>query len=617
MEKIISIINKKKDELEKECNEKDICYQKLNHVAEGLKNGAIIIHCDDGNKKEPIEILMRMYLSKVLNKDCNPSFFEETAFLDKIINKTHSSDILDIIDCLDDILSQGPFESILDLFKNNKILLDFSNKPKKIGNIIELSSKIIELKALVAACKFPMTDVLEYMNKYNNTREIMKTICYGACLINGGIGAAAKDELMYIQICTEEIMKNSYDLLHKAKADVTNIRKQLKAHQEISKFLEQNKNKEEITELPKSYKKLDQQTQLQLVKFVYEHNMKYNNKLEKEYLKSSEVSIRNRKQLLQKYKINSDDLYLEYEIEELENILRLCSDMKIINNQDVNSIIKNIDLEKLETIYSQYKFGFIDSSFISKHINIICDDDSTYKNLIFNLRKLKGYKIPKETIISCSEILICDSGTISNNLGIIDTYLYSENLKEATDISFLKFNNINEKLDTMIELGFEDNVGSDLSLLNYDEDRYKRLIILNRLNLLSKDTSEIKSILDKDNFIIPNRVIDEYILNLSSYANTDNNSITKDEFLEKLNKYQVSNRLYEINGVKISKFKVEALTINEDNLTSEKQYKILSHGKNIDSNEYHALINFITNKNYENQKVKMAGKICQTSNSNI
>ena len=610
MEEIISIINKKKDELENECNEKDICYQKLNYVAEGLKDGAIIIKCDKDNKKEPIEILMRMYLSTMLNKDYNPSLFEETAFLDKIIHKTYSSDILDIIDCLDNILDQVSLDSLFDLFKNNKILLDFSSNTRKVNNVIELSAKIIELKSLVAVCKFPMTDVLEYMKKCDNIEDIIGTICYGGCLISCNAGNSNKDELIYVKICTEKIMKDCHKLLHNTKADITNVRKQLKAHQEIATFLEKNKNKEEIIEIPKSYKKLENDMQYQLVKSIYDHNMSYNINLQKKYLKNSQDSIRQRQQLLQKYKINSDDLFFEFEIEELENILKTLTEINISNYESIINIIKNIDLVKLETIQIQYKLGYIDSSFLSNHIGIICNDGLTYKNFVFNLRKLKGNKIPRETIINCSEVLTVDSGIISNNLGIIDTYLYKESLKNSTNINFLKSNNLKNKLDIMIELGFEDNIGEDLDLLNYSDDRYKRLIILNRLNLLSNETDEIRNILEKDKFIIPDDNIDDYLLNLPLLISDSNESISKEEFLEKLSTHQLSIRTYEIDSVKISRFKVEELLNNDDILTDKKQYEILSHGKKIDSNEYQILVNFINDKNNVNQKIKIDGKNC-------
>lgn len=158
----------------------------------------------------------------------------------------------------------------------------------------------------------------------------------------------------------------------------------------------------------------------------------------------------------------------------------------------------------------------------------------------------------------------------------------------------------------MIELGFEKNLEEDLSLLNYDFIRYKRLIILNKINLLPCDSKDLVSILQSDKFMIPDDKLDEYILNISDYTCDNDLEVGKYEFVKKLDDYQSSNRLYTINGVNISKFRIlkSIEKLNKDSLSSFEQFEVLAKNKFLDSNEYISISNYINSKTNEFQKIK-------------
>ncbi len=613
MERIISIVKNESEELQKEVDSMNTIYEKLSQVLSGIKVNVVDIDALD--RKETVNILTRIYLAMKLDKEYNQDFFDKTKFIDTILNTRNMYDVVDIIDSLDKVLEETSVSELLDLFKSNKILLDFSNNSKKVSEVIKLSTKIIELRTLVTASKFPMIEMLQYMKDNGDSQDVCEVVCYGACIdmesdpTYDDIKRDVPGKRLYIGLCTTLIAENAREFDRKVKGNLTSLRKKANAYDEIIKYLNNNKDKKEITNIPSSYKKLSDETKLELVKAIYEHNMTYNKELEKQYLKSSQSQVKKREQLLSKYKIKSKDLFYEYDYDELENILRLLSDMDIIKEQDIENLIKNVDTNKLEYIFSQYELGFLNKDFISSHRSIFGTDDSDdYKNLIFNIRKLKEMKVSKETIEKQNGILLTDSKIISNNLGIIDTYMYTDSLKDDEDISFIKEKDLTLRFDILLELGLETDLEKDISLLGYDVSRYKRLELCRRLNLLTDDTN-IKAILDSDRFMIKDDDLDSYILSLSGYNNGDS-IISKDEFLAKLSEYQDSNRVYNINGLLVSKFKVEREISRKDSLTESDIFNTLSKNKKLDTDSYMKLSDFIKGKTKSNQKIKTDGKNC-------
>lgn len=610
MEKLISILVRDKEVLEKECQEMDICYDKLNKVLNGIKIGRIEI--DDLDSSEVIKVLMRVYLSIKAEKEYNNELFNETKFLDYIIDKMNKYDAIDVITCLDKVLEEVSVDSLIDLFKNNKINLDFSKNSKKVKNLITLSARIIELKALVGASKFPILEMFQYMKDNKDDDLICKSACYGCCMAmqNDQSYTEVKEVVLgnvFLSICTTVVDDSSSEFLHKTKSTLTNLRKKVNAYDEIIKYLNESKNKKEIIGLPVSYKKLDDSAQLQLVKTIYNHNMIYNKELEKQYLKSSQDQVKLRKQLLKKYNINTNDLFYEFEYEELDSILKSLSEMNIID-ENTADILKEIDVNKLETVLMQYKLGFINSEFISEHKDIIANKDSdNYKNLVFNIRKFKEAKIPRNVINRHNDILLTDSKIISNNFATIDVYSYQDTLRKTENISFISNDDLSKKIDILLELGYETNLDEDLSLLGYDISRYKRLEICRKLNIVTDTTEEIKSILDKDKFIIKDEHLDDYILDISEYNN--NSSISKDELKEKLSQCQVSNRVYDINGVKVSKIKADKELDKKESFTQTDIFSILAKNKKLNREDYDSIVNFISNKKVLHEKIKLMGKI--------
>ena len=56
---------------------------------------------------------------------------------------------------------------------------------------------------------------------------------------------------------------------------------------------------------------------------------------------------------------------------------------------------------------------------------------------------------------------------------------------------------LEDKIDNILELGLEQFLEEDLNLLNKDKETLKKVIILKRLNIPINNMKELKSILEK------------------------------------------------------------------------------------------------------------------------
>lgn len=614
MDDIISLISQELVELKSEYDIKNNEYNTLNLALTkfiGTYCGVKTVDFRLFNEIKPTKSLVHALICYFCNLEYFDEIFDNFDFIDVIYKRVKVDDAIGIMACLNimlDIISVNQLDYILKCDDLDLVLSETYNvNPSNF--VITENLDIINEK--INSTRFPIDDLIEFLYNTDDPKNALVSIIYG-CIINKaskGDKQISIDERLNVGICNNYLLDNSHDILQSITRYLTKIRKNISAHEEMIEFLEKNKDKEEIIKLPIGYKKLNSDIQYLLVKTVYHHNMKYNRNIEKEYLNCSQDSIKKRKQLLKKYSIDDESLFFRYEFEELEDVLIKIKKIGLTNHQDIQNILETLDTNKLNEIVIQYELGFLNTDFINSNFQILSDDD-IYTNVFNNLSKLKSFGVLKNTINNSCNILLTENEVLRNNLDIIETYLYKDSLKSTSKLDFITTNNLEKKLDIMIELGFEKNLEEDLSLLNYDFIRYKRLIVLNRINLLPCDSKDLLSVLQSNKFMISDDKLDDYILNISDYTSDDEFFINKDEFIKKLDNYQSSNRLYTINGVNLSKFRILRLInkLNKDNLSSFEQFEILAKNKFLNSNEYISISNYIDSKTNEFQKVKVNEK---------
>ena len=199
-----------------------------------------------------------------------------------------------------------------------------------------------------------------------------------------------------------------------------------------------------------------------------------------------------------------------------------------------------------------------------------------------------------------------DTMLIKKNIQILKDYQLFEKIVQSNSKEFMIEEDLDKKIDRILELGLETYLQQDLNLLNQDIDSFKRIIILKRLNIPIEDISELYSILENKKFVISNQDIDNYIFDANKYSNKqiENCNLSKQEFISSLEEFKNTELTYSFDGVFISKNKVirNINNIENDNLSNKNQLDAVISETILDDFEYEKIITCLTAKNKQLKK---------------
>ena len=163
---------------------------------------------------------------------------------------------------------------------------------------------------------------------------------------------------------------------------------------------------------------------------------------------------------------------------------------------------------------------------------------------------------------------------------------------------------LEEKIDRILELGLETYLQEDLGLLNQDLNSFKRIIVLQRLNIPIDDISQLYCILENQKFVVPDCDIDNYIFDANKYdiSQIEDNTISKNDFYKLLEKYQHTKLTYNIDGIFISKNKIQRNLnrISGNKVTSKEQLNSILSNTTLEKEEIEKIKKIIL----PNEKVK-------------
>ena len=123
-------------------------------------------------------------------------------------------------------------------------------------------------------------------------------------------------------------------------------------------------------------------------------------------------------------------------------------------------------------------------------------------------------------------------------------------IKGQNDYSFLGSSNLTTKIDKFLELGYEEFVKEEITLLN--EDNIDRVYVLKSIGAMPKTKEELLDCLRSDKFLISDDKREEYINNVVSSIVTD----FKLDIDSIISDYDNTNRTICINGVILSKNRI-------------------------------------------------------------
>lgn len=361
------------------------------------------------------------------------------------------------------------------------------------------------------------------------------------------------------------IRRYASDVISEEKARKRKIKKNFSNYTYIESWIKRFKHNQEITTIPDEVMQLDdEELQKQILERIYNNNMSIYTQIEKKYNDLSSNSYNKYSLLLEQYGIDISNYNIDItnDINEVEKILKLVSSLNIKSPHKIVEIINTSKLEIVESINNLVKKGYIDNEYVNNNINIFSD---SYIDLISNIEEFKKEGLSLSSISKLKDSLCEDSDTIQRNIAVLKEYGLFSSLGDCSSASFLNIEQLEQKIDKLLELGMEQFLKDDLSLLNYEDSVYDKILLAYKLNIPIEDTNSLHNILSTP-FIVSDDDIDTYLFNVSrkKLDSLEDTNINKDDLLELLEKKQSSENVYDFDGVLISKNKVSRNLENSD-----------------------------------------------------
>ena len=280
--------------------------------------------------------------------------------------------------------------------------------------------------------------------------------------------------------------------------------------------IKRTSNQEEITDYEKFISAIPkQELRIKILKYIYEHNKVYYNRLNQEYQSLSQNSILKYQRLLEKYYLSkyldSKKIAQHYTYNDLKYLLENINNMTITNPQTIKKIILNTSKEYINQINDLIAEEILSKKTIAMHPEILEQDKNLVQNIKININNLETKNTDYKIFSKDQYPLLITPKTLSINLQTLKSYQLQELLENATDYTFLETADLEEKINLVLELGLEKALESDLGLLSYEKSRLNRLKILEQLNI-PVTNDQLRAVLNTDKFIVPTNKIESYII---------------------------------------------------------------------------------------------------------
>lgn len=368
-----------------------------------------------------------------------------------------------------------------------------------------------------------------------------------------------------IEESIDGIRRYASDVISEEKARKRKIKKNFSNYTYIESWIKRFKHNQEITTIPDEVMQLDdEELQKQILERIYNNNMSIYTQIEKKYNDLSSNSYNKYSLLLEQYGIDISNYNIDItnDINDVKKILKLVSSLNIKSPHKIVEIINTSKLEIVESINNLVKKGYIDNEYVNNNINIFSD---SCIDLISNIEEFKKEGLSLSSISKLKDSLCEDSDTIQRSIAVLKEYGLFSSLGDCSSSSFLNNEQLEQKIDKLLELSMEQFLKEDLSLLNYEDSVYDKILLAYKLNIPIEDTNSLHNILSTP-FIVSDDDIDTYLFNVSrkSLDSLEDININKDDLLELLEKKQSSENVYDFDGVLISKNKMSRNLENSD-----------------------------------------------------
>lgn len=399
---------------------------------------------------------------------------------------------------------------------------------------------------------------------------------------------------------TKRIIYNARSYYDKLKQNSNSEKRAYRRELAVYETLNENVNKILSTGEIKNIKDLlfrisNPKVRFELLKMIYFHNQEIYESLIEEYQSLSFEPSSKYQSLLDRYGILPNTYQvasvMNNSLTDVEEMLRHIVSLGITIPNEILSIIQRSTLTVIKFLTIQVSRGFIDPELLKNNMNVFFENSSEHTNLIENLAYFKENGLNPQYLKSNQELFLLPNENLKRNFNVLTDYNLLSSMKSGINCSFLSSQSLESGIDTILELGYEEFLVQNLSLLNY-QSRFKRLIVLKELNIPVTSIEELESVLTTDKFLITDEDIDAYIYNAAPYCcPTVELSIQseqgKDISTEFFDSFSSTERTYNIGDIIISKNRVHRNLITVANPTNRNSlmYAII-HNAILSDEEY-------------------------------
>lgn len=421
------------------------------------------------------------------------NYLNERSSIKALIKLSELYKIYDFKDLGDNFIDYNNIEAFL------SIMRDMNIKGYNILSIINLfrdeKQLMIDICALIVSYK-KMNDDYNNYDKINNTLYFPKDAYTLYNIIPTFVSLESKKEKEYEK---EKELTISY-------------------YYRLIDRLTKAANEKEITNASELVKLIkNEELKRNVLIYIYFHNKAYYDELKKEVQSLDNNGLIPYKGLLEKYKIEIEfeeiNSITHNSLEDVENILNLLS--KIFTNQELIQILQYSNLEIVQKIKKYYDLRFLDDDFLRANLDIFNLESNKLNTLELSLSILNEKGINPQLFEHNSSVLITNPKLLEQNLDNLIDYNLIQSLKSALNYEFLLENDLNTKIDYIIELGLYSFLERDLEILNIPLMILKRIELLNALDMPIENIEDFWSIIESEEFIVPDELIDSYISNVA------------------------------------------------------------------------------------------------------
>ncbi len=346
-------------------------------------------------------------------------------------------------------------------------------------------------------------------------------------------------EINYINNFMDKI---SLEYTTKIKELSHELKEKLKFNTKIDDLIKELKNSQEIKNIDYLMTVCPNTAIKNLVlDYVINHNKKYYQEL---ITKITDLETNNDSNLTNLFQIynydysllNTDEKIIlkKNPYSKIAEILKLCAYLTLTN---IEPDIPFYSLSKLKLVIKMLNNGTLTKTFINSYKYLLRYDNNDLSFLLANINYLSTKNINIKNYPDCLNILF--SPNIPNNLELLASYNLTIT-KTTKDINFLLEDNLNLKLDLLLELGFS---FLNLDILNNSLDDIYKLNLSNILNIpFIKLKDNPKIIFNPFKSLIPLNILNEL----------KENTYQKASLPRILEPYKENALLLNISGIKVS-----------------------------------------------------------------